>query len=91
LRATSRSWKKRLFEARGRLGFARPGGSESNASDENWARIAFEYSADLEPPIVSVITRTKSDDSGGPNLHWVTVNGLALVGMIFGRRLVWDP
>lgn len=37
------------------------------SDDENWAKIAFEYSADLRPTIVSVVTRTTSDDSDGPN------------------------
>jgi len=36
--------------------------------DENWAKIAFEYSADHRPTIVSVVTRFTSDDSDGPNV-----------------------
>lgn len=38
---------------------------ESDA--ENWAKIAYEYSAERNPTIVSVVTRTTSDDSDGPN------------------------
>jgi regulation of enolase protein 1 (concanavalin A-like superfamily) len=34
--------------------------------EENWAKLAFEYSAALKPTIVSVVTRTNSDDSDGP-------------------------
>ncbi len=37
------------------------------ADDENWAKIAFEYSAERKPTIVSVVTRSTSDDSDGPN------------------------
>lgn len=35
--------------------------------DDNWAKLAFEYSAARKPTIVSVVTRTTSDDSDGPN------------------------
>src|SRR5438270_10600 len=44
------------------------------ADDENWAKIAFEYSADLRPTIVSVVTRTSSDDSDGPNFRGAFVH-----------------
>jgi regulation of enolase protein 1 (concanavalin A-like superfamily) len=33
---------------------------------DTWAKLAFEYSADCRPTIVSVVTRTTSDDSDGP-------------------------
>ncbi|RUX08449.1 DUF1349 domain-containing protein [Mesorhizobium sp. M8A.F.Ca.ET.059.01.1.1] len=33
---------------------------------DNWAKIAFEFSAARKPTIVSVVTRTTSDDSDGP-------------------------
>ncbi|WP_245318161.1 MULTISPECIES: DUF1349 domain-containing protein [unclassified Mesorhizobium] len=36
------------------------------ADEENWAKVAFEYSADQLPTIVSVVTRSTSDDSDGP-------------------------
>lgn len=36
------------------------------ADDDNWAKIAFEYSAGHKPTIVSVVTRGTSDDSDGP-------------------------
>lgn len=39
------------------------------SDDENWAKIAFEYSAEYRPTIVSVVTRYTSDDSDGPNFH----------------------
>ncbi|WP_245197342.1 DUF1349 domain-containing protein [Labrys sp. LIt4] len=35
--------------------------------EENWAKVAFEYSAQHKPTIVSVVTRTTSDDADGPN------------------------
>ena len=35
--------------------------------EENWAKLAFEYSADSKPTMVSVVTRTTSDDADGPN------------------------
>ncbi|WP_245487724.1 DUF1349 domain-containing protein [Mesorhizobium sp. M4A.F.Ca.ET.022.05.2.1] len=34
--------------------------------DNNWAKIAFEFSAARKPTIVSVVTRGTSDDSDGP-------------------------
>lgn len=34
--------------------------------EDNWAKLAFEYSAEKKPTIVSVVTRTTSDDSDGP-------------------------
>ena len=37
------------------------------SDEENWAKIAFEYSAAHKPTIVSVVTRATSDDSDGPN------------------------
>ncbi|MGB3416222.1 MAG: DUF1349 domain-containing protein [Mesorhizobium sp.] len=36
------------------------------ADGENWAKIAFEHSAAHKPTIVSVVTRSTSDDSDGP-------------------------
>lgn len=35
--------------------------------DNNWAKIAFEFSAARKPTIVSVVTRGTSDDSDGPS------------------------
>ncbi|MFS8146150.1 DUF1349 domain-containing protein [Rhizobium sp. R635] len=35
--------------------------------EDNWAKLAFEYSAAKKPTIVSVVTRTTSDDCDGPN------------------------
>lgn len=37
--------------------------------EENWAKVAFEYSAERKPTIVSVVTRTTSDDADGPSYH----------------------
>ena len=37
--------------------------------EDNWAKLAFEYSAARKPTIVSVVTRTTSDDCDGPNFH----------------------
>jgi len=36
------------------------------SDEENWAKIAFEFSAARKPTIVSVVTRTTSDDADGP-------------------------
>lgn len=35
--------------------------------DDNWGKIAFELSGEKKPTIVSVITRSTSDDADGPN------------------------
>lgn len=35
---------------------------------ENWAKLAFEFSAAGRPTIVSVVTRSTSDDADGPSL-----------------------
>jgi regulation of enolase protein 1 (concanavalin A-like superfamily) len=35
--------------------------------EENWAKLGFEYSGDRKPTVVSVVTRTTSDDCDGPN------------------------
>lgn len=35
--------------------------------EDNWAKVAFEFSAGHKPTIVSVVTRTTSDDSDGPS------------------------
>ncbi|MGN8119101.1 DUF1349 domain-containing protein [Labrys sp. 22185] len=37
--------------------------------EENWAKVAFEYSANRKPTIVSVVTRGTSDDADGPSYH----------------------
>lgn len=36
------------------------------ADEQNWAKIAFEFSGAGKPTIVSVVTRTTSDDCDGP-------------------------
>jgi uncharacterized protein len=37
------------------------------ASDDSWAKLAFEFSAERKPTIVSVVTRMISDDCDGPS------------------------
>jgi regulation of enolase protein 1 (concanavalin A-like superfamily) len=35
--------------------------------EDNWAKLAYEYNGEKKPTIVSVVTRTTSDDADGPN------------------------
>jgi regulation of enolase protein 1 (concanavalin A-like superfamily) len=58
------------FAAEVSVDFASPfdgGALFVECSDESWAKIAFELSAERKPTIVSVVTRGTSDDSDGPN------------------------
>ncbi len=40
----------------------------ARTADDSWAKLAFEYSAEHRPTIVSVVTRGTSDDCDGPSL-----------------------
>ena len=59
------------LSARVSVDFASPydaGAIFVRCDDDNWAKVAFEFSAELKPTIVSVVTRGTSDDSDGPNI-----------------------